>query len=170
MNINSKNFVLRAIELRDQEYLRQMLNDPIIEKNVGGWSFPISEKKQINWFQNYENDFTTLKLAIENIEGQFIGMIGASDIDMKNGSAEVHIKLLEANFKNKGIGTEVMSAFIDYCFQQLRLRCVYAYVLEENVASIKMLKKCYFEEEGLLRKRVYKDGSYKNIVVLSRII
>lgn len=169
MNIYSENFLLRSPEASDQEYLRTMLNDPQIENSVGGWSFPISEKTQNDWFKNFENSLESLKLVIENKDGEFVGLIGASDIDMKNGTTEVHIKLFDSNLKCKGIGTEVMSIFANYCFQQLRLHCLYAIVLEENLASLKMFKKCGFLQEGILKERIYKNGEYKNVIILSKI-
>ncbi|MDT2719649.1 GNAT family N-acetyltransferase [Enterococcus gallinarum] len=170
MNIKSENFILRAIELSDQDYLKQMLNDASIENSVGGWSFPISEKTQNKWFQDFENTLDDVKLVIENYQGEFIGLIGASNIDLKNGNAEVHIKLINNKVKNKGIGTEVMTAFIEYCFNHLRLHCVYASILEDNVSSIKMFKKCGFSEEGVLKDRIFKNGVFKNIIILSRCV
>ncbi|MGF2167080.1 GNAT family N-acetyltransferase [Enterococcus casseliflavus] len=168
MIIYSENFKLRAIEESDQKYLKKMINDPQIEGSVGGWSFPVSDKSQEKWFMAFENSIKNIKLSIENTQGEFLGIIAASDIDMKNGNAELHIKLLESSCKNKGVGTEVMSAFTDYCFDQLRLHCLYAHILEDNIASIKMFQKCGFTKEGLLRERIFKNGEYKNVLVLSK--
>lgn len=48
MNIYGNKVVLRALEPGDMPYLREMINDPEMEKMVIGWSFPISEKQQID--------------------------------------------------------------------------------------------------------------------------
>lgn len=40
MNIKGKIVTLRAMEIEDQEMLRETINDPEIEKMIGGYSFP----------------------------------------------------------------------------------------------------------------------------------
>ena len=52
MNLKGKKVFLRAIEKEDLEFLREMINDPEMEKNVGGWSFPISKYEQEKWYEN----------------------------------------------------------------------------------------------------------------------
>ena len=47
MNICGNKVILRALEPSDMPYLREMINDPEMERMVIGWSFPVSEKQQI---------------------------------------------------------------------------------------------------------------------------
>ncbi|EJT6568307.1 hypothetical protein N2W51_003251, partial [Clostridium perfringens] len=64
MNLYGNKIKLRALEPEDMEFLRETVNDPEIEKLVGGWSFPISKKQQMDWYEKIINDKTSLRFAI----------------------------------------------------------------------------------------------------------
>ena len=70
-------------------------------------------------------------------------------------------------FWNCGYGTEAMLLLLDYAFNHKNLHKVQAIVLKDNIASLKMHKKLGYIEEGLLRENIYKDGKYKDQVILS---
>ena len=58
----------------------------------------------------------------------------------------------------RGIVTEAVAAFSDFCFQNFRLRRVYAEPFGNNPASARVLEKAGFVFEGRLRNNVVKDG------------
>lgn len=47
MILKGEKVILRAIEREDQEFLKEMINDPELEKLVVGWSFPVSLEMQM---------------------------------------------------------------------------------------------------------------------------
>ena len=159
MIIKGKHVELRAIELEDAEMLQRMMNDSEIEGMMWGYSFPVSRHGQVDWIQKQSNDKSTFR-AIIDVSGLGIGTIILSDIDMKNGNAEIHIKLADANMRGKGYGTDAVRALTNFALNELRLNCVYCRVHADNIASQKMFLKCGFKQEGVLRSRVFKDGVY----------
>ena len=161
MFIKGNKVLLRAIELEDADILRQMINDEEIEKMMWGYSFPVSHHQQINWIHNLSNEKNVLRLIID-IDGRAIGTVILSDIDMRNGIAEVHIKLADVCERGKGYGCDAVSSLTAYAFKELRLNCIYCRIKEDNIASRKMFEKCGFVKEGCLRSRVYRNGSYQN--------
>jgi len=54
--------------------------------------------------------------------------------------------------------SEVIPAFVNYCFANLPLHRIYAEAYENNPASARILEKAGFVMEGRLRKNVIKDG------------
>lgn len=168
MNIVGKLVTLRAIELSDCEMLRSLMNDPEIEYMLGGWSFPVSRDEQEKWCQSLSSAKNTLRVVIE-VENTAIGTAILSDIDYKNGTAQIHIKLMPGDYRHKGYGSDTVNALIRYAFNELRLHCVYAHVNEHNEPSQRLFHKCGFQQEGVLRDRIYKNGRYINDIVLSRI-
>lgn len=170
MNILTNNLVLRAIEKQDNALLLQLINDPETERMLGGWSFPSSSAHQENWFSSIVDDPATLRciLAEKERPEKAIGTVILSDIDMKNGTAEIHIKLAESG-RGKGYGSEAITALVQYSFSELRIHCIYARVNDYNEASKRLFKKCGFEEEGVLRDRFYKSGRYVNVLSFSII-
>jgi len=52
---------------------------------------------------------------------------------------------------------------VEYAFNELRLNCIYAHINSYNENSQKLFEKCGFEQEGLQRNRVYKEGNYHDV-------
>lgn len=155
---------LRAIEYKDVQLLKEIINDPEIEKMVLGWSFPVSDDQQINWITSVQNDPNTLRLIISVKEFGAIGVVSLSELDYKNGTASANIKTAQRNeIRKKGFGYQAMTLIIDYAFNQLNLNCIDAEVLHYNYPSQNLFKKCGFQYEGTLRKRIYKEGDYQDI-------
>lgn len=167
MYIYGEKILLRALEERDNEMLRGMMNDPETEKMVFGTSWPVSQSDQQKWFAGLKNDSGTLRCAVEDRESaQAIGTMILSDIDQKNGTAEIHIKLTR-DARGKGWGTDCVKTAVRYAFRELRLNCVFANILSYNVSSRRLFEKCGFVQEGVLRSRIYKDGRFVDVCAYS---
>lgn len=170
MNIKYKDITLRAIEAEDMPLLKEMMNDPEIERMTGGYSFPLSDKNQKDWFENLKNDQKTLRTIIDTTDYGAVGVVMLSDIDWKNRTAEFHSKIASSkNIRGKGIGTKATTAIIKYAFEQLGLQCIYSNILEDNKASQRVKEKCGFKMDGVLRNRVYKNNKINNVTVWSVI-
>jgi RimJ/RimL family protein N-acetyltransferase len=169
VNLFGQNMVLRAIEPRDNEMLLNIINDKETEYLLGGWSFPISQKNQEDWTNNLESDMNNLRCVID-VQGNAVGVVMLTDIDYKNGHAEVHIKLaVDDDLRGKGYGTEALLTITKYGFDELRLNCIHARVSSHNEASRKLFKKCGFMEEGVLKERLFKRGEYIDVISFSKI-
>jgi RimJ/RimL family protein N-acetyltransferase len=169
MDIKGEKVTLRAIESKDCDVLRKMINDAETEYMIGGWSFPVSSREQQRWFENLPaSDNNTLRVMIDTDEGT-VGTAILSNIDYKNGTAEIHVKLLKGNYRNKGYGSDTVNALINYAFEELRMNCVFAQVSNHNVPSRKMFEKCGFIKEGVMRQRIFKHGEYLDVVIYSVI-
>lgn len=168
MNISGEKVVLRALESCDSEMLYSIINDPETEYMLGGASFPVSTKAQNDWLNMLKNDSGTLRCAIvPHGELAAVGTVILSDIDYRNGTAEVHIKLCPDGVRGKGYGTDAVSALTEYAFFELRLNCVYARISEENQISQRLFEKCGFKKEGVMRSRMFKRGKYINWISYS---
>ena len=159
MNIKGQNIILRAIEMEDSEMLRTMINDPDVESMMWGYSFPVSKHQQIEWIKNLSNSKNVFRAIIE-AENEGIGEVILTDIDLRNGIAEIHIKIASNKYRGKGYGTDAVKTLVSYCFNELRLNCVYCRVKVDNIGSIKMFEKAGFIREGRLRERVYRNGKH----------
>ena len=170
MNIQGKNVVLRAISMKDANLLMELINYAETEKMLGGSSFPVSLEGQEKWItaQTGRTDVLRCIVALkENEEG--IGTVILSDIDTKNGVAQVHIKMDKQRGRGRGYGSDALNTIVNYAFGEMRLNCIYADVLEYNTVSQKLFEKCGFHRDGVLRSRVFKGGRYINVVSYSRL-
>jgi RimJ/RimL family protein N-acetyltransferase len=171
MNIQGNLVVLRAISMKDAAMLVALMNDGETEKMLGGSSFPVSYEEQEKWIaeQRGRKDVLRCIVALKENEDSGIGTVILTDIDMKNGVAQVHIKMDKQQGRGKGYGTDALNAIVNYAFNEMRLNCVYADVLEYNEISQKLFEKCGFHKDGILRSRVYKGGSFINVCSYSRL-
>lgn len=169
MNINGMNIVLRAVILKDAKLLLDLINDPDTEAMLGGSSYPVSMENQENWILKLNAGENSLRciIAKKEAEDEGLGTIILSDIDRKNGVAQVHIKMDKVKGRGKGYGTDALNTIVRYAFNEMRLNCIYAEVLEYNQPSQKLFAKCGFTKDGMLRSRVYKNGKYVNIISFS---
>lgn len=163
-----EDIMLRAIEHDDLNLLKEMINDPEIEKMVVGWSFPVSTHEQLEWINNVNNDRNNVRYIIDVDGIGAIGMASLTSIDFKNGVANVNIKLKnDDNIRRKGIGFRVIKMLSNYAFNELNLNCLVANILRYNKASQKLFEKCGFVLEGVLRKRVFKNGAFQDLLSYS---
>lgn len=171
MNIYGSHIVLRAISEDDAQLLWGMINDPDTERMLGGSSFPVSLSEQIDWIKSQSSSGNVLRCIVAERDQEKIGLgtVILSDIDRQNGTAQVHIKMGTEGVRGKGYGTDALNTIVTYAFREMRLNCVYAEVLEYNIASQKLFEKCNFHKDGLLRARVFKNGDYINVFSFSRL-
>lgn len=167
MNIKGKFVTLRAMETDDQEMLREMVNDPEIEKMVGGYSFPISKEQQLNWFHSNPNDQHNIRLIIETKEDGAIGYANLVNIDWKNRSAFHGMKIANKQFRLKGIGADAVMAIMRYAFEELLLNRLEGTIINYNEASRKLYcDKCGWAVEGVKRKSAFKLNEYHDELVV----
>lgn len=147
--------------------LLNIINDNETEFLLGGWSFPISDLNQEEWIKAITPNNNILRcIIVDKQDKTTAGTIILSDIDYKNGTAEIHIKLGK-EIRGKGYGTDAIKTVVKYAFDELRLHCVYAYVNDFNTVSQKLFEKCEFQKEGLLRSRIFKNGSHRDVFIYS---
>lgn len=92
-----------------------------------------------------------LRLAIaDRASNQLVGTIGFHTVSPENRSAELAYDLAPAAW-GKGIAAHLCGVMVRWAHSQVGLTRVQATVLSSNVRSIKVLERCGFAREGLLR-------------------
>lgn len=166
MNIKGKFVTLRAMTKADMEMICDMFNDPDMEHSVVGWAFPISLEQQYVWFESHMGDQSNHRFVVETEDDGALGIATLTDIDWKNRSACHGMKLANRQSRGKGIGTDTVMAVMRYAFDELGLHRLDTGILDENVASKALYKKCGWKEEGMKRSSIYKGGEWKNLVLV----
>ena len=171
MLIYGEKIVLRAVEESDNAMLLSLINDPDTEMMLGGSSWPVSEAEQLKWFEHQEKSRDVLRCIVALQENsKAIGTIILSDIDQKNATGHIHIKMSKDGGRGKGYGTDAVNTMVQYAFEELRLNCIYANILSYNEASIKLFERCGFKRDGVLRQRVFKRGKFCDLFYYSKLI
>lgn len=68
-----------------------------------------------------------------------------------------------------GFMTSAISAIFPFAFENLRLHRIEAACLAENAASIALLRRCGFEEEGCARDYLKIDGRWRDHLLFARL-
>lgn len=157
---------LRPLEERDLSFLRELANDREVRKNVVGWDWPLSDAGQQSWFGHSVNDPRTRRFIVESEEGQSLGLTGFWDIDWRNRTAMTAIKLGgTANVRNRGYGTAAIRAIMELGFLDAGFNRLHATILATNQRSVAAyVSKSGWTEEGRLRKHVWKNGEYVDLI------
>ena len=69
---------------------------------------------------------------------------------------------LDEQYSGKGIASEAVSLMVHFAFYSLQLNRVEAYVSPTNIASIRVLEKVGFLQEGLLKQLLYINGKWED--------
>lgn len=167
MNIYGKIVKLRTLEMEDMEILREIINDPEVERLIGGWSFPVSKKEQEDWYNTIYRDKKNLRFAIETEEDGIIGMADLRNIDWKNKTAFHGMKIGNKDYRGKGYGTDVVMAIMRYAFCELGLNRLDGSMLDYNIPSQKLyINKCGWTIEGKKRQHIYKNNKFHDQLIV----
>jgi [ribosomal protein S5]-alanine N-acetyltransferase len=94
---------------------------------------------------------TLLRLAVaDRATDSLVGTVGFHTVMPEHRSAELAYDLSPAVW-GKGIASHVVGVTVEWAHSHVGLRRVQATVLSSNARSSKVLERCGFEREGLLR-------------------
>ena len=164
MNFVGTKVLLREIRESDMPLFNRLINSSDVEKFVVGWSKPVTTNEQNCWYQGLKND-PNIRYTISSCDdSEVFGTLIISKIDWKNRNCALDIKISN-EYRGKGIGNEAVSLAINYVFNELNLNRIGISILESNIASQKLFTKNGFQQEGISRKAIFKDGKYNNLIL-----
>ncbi len=106
----------------------------------------------------------TACFGIVSGSGLLVGTIGLR-IDHANLRAEVGYCIAIEDW-GRGYATSALRTLIPFAFGPVGLRRLVAHAFPHNAASVRVLRKCGFREEGLLRKHELKWGVPTDLLAL----
>jgi RimJ/RimL family protein N-acetyltransferase len=156
---------------KDKQNLILYLTDREIYNNTLRLPYPYTAKDADWWIKfvedNKKKTGLLLNYAIRNREKQLMGGIS---YHLRYGLSSHKDEIgywLARRYWNKGIMTKIVRRFCAYGFDSLNLTRIEATVFVNNAASCRVLEKCGFEFEGLLKKYYLKDGEFIDVRLYS---
>jgi RimJ/RimL family protein N-acetyltransferase len=148
---------LRAMCPRDAAALLSILGDPEVTRyhNMPTMTTLIEAQSALERLEQRYAARDTIRWAIEPVgHGKMIGTVGLLRFDFEQRRAEVGYELAR-HWWGRGLAPEAVAAVIRYGFSVLRLHRIEAGVLPGNDASVRVLQKLGFLEEGTRRDYLY---------------
>lgn len=163
------NIYIKPVEIEDLQFLLELRSDPDTWKNLGNISMP-TVSNQLTWFNNLDGKSKQYFVVhrFDNSDGinERVGLIRCDEIDFINRTirigADVH-----KNFRQQGIGTKIYILLLKYCFDYLNMNRVWLLVIDDNYKAIKLYTKSGFSIDGKYRQAIYRDGKYKDYIIMS---
>ncbi len=156
----------RCLELEDAERLYSIHNNKLIKDCYSGHPFPVSLESTQKWIRSVSEPNNKLSLFGIEVEEKFVGICGLKGINHINSNAELFI-FLDPNQQGKGFASLSVAKLLDFGFSSLNLNRIFLQVQADNTKAINLYTKNKFVVEGELRKAVFKNNKYINVIVMA---
>jgi RimJ/RimL family protein N-acetyltransferase len=118
-------------------------------------------------WRNRETNPTMLAIAARNkknrlylvrFEGKPCGLVGLAEIDPADRLAMVWYLLGEDQLARRGITSAALQQMAHIAFSKMGMASLYAWIMEDNIPSRRVLEKSGFRESGRLRNAACSSG------------
>ncbi|MHA2185274.1 MAG: GNAT family N-acetyltransferase [Promethearchaeota archaeon] len=164
--LKGERIILGPIKREYIESYLKWLNDTELTQFLNIYR-PLTRMEEEDWVENLKNRNDTIAFSINLLDNTHIGNCGIHQIDWKNTIAEVGIMIGEKELQGKGYGTEAMKLLINYAFKSVNLNRIQLRVYDFNIRAIQSYKKVGFIEEGRMRKAIFINGEYHDVLLMS---
>ena len=165
--VDCQRVYLRRLKLKDADSIYSQVNDPDVVRWTTriphpyptGGAAKFIRQTQHQWLKGTSFVFGIGKKKTDHL----IGIISLSNVFPKHGCAELGF-WLGKSFWNQGYMTEAAHNVIQFGLNELDLYRIYASRFEANKASLRVLEKCGFKLEGVMREAVVREGTRQNFL------
>src|ERR1017187_1062663 len=162
---------LRALEEGDLERTHRWHNDPELYSTlVDGFRF-VSHQAEREWLARratYSPSEVSVAICLSP-GGEHTGNIYLRPINLVSRNAVLGLFIGEKAYRGRGLGRQALSAVLQHAFRELGLTRVYFEVLADNAPAIKLYESAGFKTEGHLRRHVFKEGGFKDVLVMGML-
>lgn len=163
---------LRPVEPEDLDIMYVMENDPAFWE-ISCLTVPYSRYILKEYIENSQSDMYADKqirlMIIRRDDEVTLGTIDITDYAPLHGRGAVGIGLLEP-YRGLGYAADALALLCEYAFEFLRFKQLYAHIPADNEASLKLFAGNGFEQSGLLKSWLVSGQSYKDVVIMQRIV
>lgn len=160
---------LRPIEANDIPVWFEYLSNPQVHEHTSWNVHAPSELMPFIWGAEPRTAASGLRLAIAlRSTGALVGTVGFHTVSPENRSAELAYELAPSLW-GKGVASYMCRLLTGWAHVSVGVVRVQAAVLESNERSIRVLKRCAFEREGLLRSYRLVRGRPGNFFMYSHV-
>lgn len=166
-----KTIKLRALKMSDIEKSHEWRNNIELIKMTQGVRFPKTYEMDKEWFESTLTDKSNRNIyfGIDTLEdNRFIGIIQLNNIDYISGTATWGFIIGDVADRGNGVSIEAPTLLFNYAFKILNLKKLLGYTISLNRATFFMqLTIGNFKHEGTLKKQVFFDNEYHDVLIFS---
>jgi len=164
---------LRGLDMSDLDRMHAWHNDRELYEMHGGPFRFISRQATQTWLEQktgYAANGPTatevnLAMCVRGTD-KHVGNIYLHQINWISRNAELRIFIGDPAERSKGYGKSAIRQLLSYAFRDLGLVKVHLGVLDDNPAARASYERIGFIAEGRLRKHAFKQGTWKDVVLM----
>jgi len=162
---------LRQFRMDDTDAMHDCFSDPDAMRY---WDRPVHTKR-IETERTVRNcikctpSYYRVWAVAEAETDRCIGMINYHSGHIRNKRADIGY-IIAPTHHRQGIATEAVSALVDFCFGQLGLHRLQAFINPDNSASRALVEKLGFCAEGLLRDNLRVGDEWRHDVLYALLV
>jgi ribosomal-protein-alanine N-acetyltransferase len=170
INLTDGIVTLRNLREDDKYRMAELANNEKIAINLrDAFPHPYTLSDAVQFISMCLGQVPVQVFAIE-FNGEYVGNIGLhKQNDVYSKSAELGYFIGEP-YWNMGITTRAVKLACDYGFRELDIVRIFSGVFEYNLPSQRVLEKCGFIKEAVLRSAVCKKGKIYNEIRYAKVI
>ena len=168
--IEGKKVRLRSLTKKDFDKTFKWHNNLELKNLTLSHPFPVTDVQEEEWYNSILKDSSNKNVyfGIEDKSNkELVGIIFLSKINSIHKTCWLGIFLGEESARGKGFGKEAVNLITDYAFDSLNLRKVSLEVVKTNKNAISVYKKLGFVQEGEMKKQVFIEGKYSDLIIMS---
>ena len=170
-HLTSKRLLLRAPAPSDAEAFRAILSIQEVTRFSNWPEAPTKTQgeRYMRWMAKLHASGDGCAWMIEHRRsGALIGAVRFNRFDKKWRNGEIGYELHPDHW-GQGYLTEAVRLVVDCGHAYFKLNRIEAWTLPGNVASDRVLEKCGFQFEGVLRQRAWFKGSFHDFRMFARL-
>ena len=151
---------LRDYVAADTDRFSELANNENVSRYlIYTFPYPYTRENAALWIATGSRENNAVTKAIE-YRGELVGTVGITPQQgWKEHTAEIGYWVGES-YWGRGIATEALRTMSDLVFANMKYKKLFAPVLGPNRASMRVLEKCGYTLEGILKQEVSKGGEY----------
>lgn len=167
----TNRLMLRPVDpVQDLEALFELFSDPAVARftDTGPFATTADAQEVMDWIGDIHQHRRGMRwaIALAGEPGHLIGTGGFNIWRRENNSAEIGYDLAKRHW-GQGLMTEALVPMLRFGFERMGLNRIEADVTVGNEASVRVLAKLGFREEGVLRQRGFWKGAYHDLRLFS---
>jgi len=166
--IEGKNVILRTFKEEDVEKVFEKTKRVLGRGDYYPMDFLslLKNKKEFQENGNWDPE-NVGALLITNKDGEYLGVIAFFKENPHQLGYDIGFMVFDSERRGKGIMTEASKILCAYLFELKPIPRLQATVEVGNIASGRVLEKCGFKKDGVMRKAVFNHGEYRDLELYS---
>jgi ribosomal-protein-alanine N-acetyltransferase len=137
----SRLLTVDTAEALRNTFVVSLMSDPVTRDLPPAWQGPYDTDRASSWFVERQSESTVL-LIVDRSDGSPVGLLILSESGNSDRSLDIRLGyMIDENAWGRGLATEVVAGFAEWCRADGNIRSVIGGVTDDNSASARVLQK-----------------------------